>query len=299
MKHAVPIVAALLFSSPPAAAYDVVVLQSFENPIYANVIEGYEQTCGGKVKTYTLGKDKKIASADLDAIKKAKPAAILAVGQSALTEILLKKPPVPVIFTAVSEKPKDVAPAAGILMNVPMERQLETLVKIAPGVKTIGVVYNPSKTQYFIDDLTRAAKSRGIELKSATATTPQDAVKQLNALFPSVGAYLYAPDTSVHSATLEKAAVSLSIKHKIPVIGFKGSQCEQGVLFASEMDPLEMGKQAGEVTRMIVADKKNPSPAYAPIKKYKQFVNPKVADQLGLRIPADVANNAALCTEVE
>lgn len=299
VKNVVPILAALLVSSPPAAAYDVVVLQSFESQVYAKAIEGYEQTCGGTVTTYTLGKDKKLAPGDLDAIKRANPAAILALGPSALTEIVQKKPPVPVIFTAVSEKPKDVTTAAGILMTIPMEKQVDTMLKLAPAVRTIGVVYNPAKTQYFVDDLVRSAKARGVEVKTVAASSAQDAVKQLNGLFPTIGAYMFAPDTSVHSAVLEKAALSLSIKHKVPVIGFSPTQCANGALFASELDAVEMGKQAGEVTRQIVEEKRNPTPQYAPIKKYKLHVNPKVADQLGLRIPGDVASGAALCTEAE
>lgn len=277
----------------PAAAYDLVVIQSFDNPVYAKAIEGYTSTCGGTVTTFTLNKDKTIDDSDLLTIKNKKPAAILAIGPSALEQILAKKPPMPVVFTAVTEKPNNLSPAAGILMNVPMDRQIDTLVKIDPQVKTIGVVYNPAKTQYFVDDLEKAAKARNLTVIAKVATSQQDAVRELTALFPQVNAYIFAPDTSIHSDPLEKAAGALSLKLKVPVVGFKGSQLGNGFLFASEMDPLEMGKQAGDVTKDLVAGRKPPTP-YMPVKKYNLILNPKVADQFGLHIPVEIAAGAKI-----
>lgn len=281
-----------------AGAYDIVVVQSFDSPIYQKAIEGFQQTSGGTVTTYTLNKDKKIEQGDFDEIKNKRPAAILAVGPSALTEILAKKPPkgVPVVFAAVTDKPEDQNPDAGVLMNVPMDKQLEALTSIAPNVKTVGIIYNPAKTQYFVDDLIAAAKIRKITVVMRQVSSKQDAVKELSALLPTVDAYLFAPDTSIHGEILEKSAATLSLKHRIPIVGFKGSQCANGFLFASEMDPLEMGKQAGDVTKALLAGRK-PSPLYVPVKKFNLVVNSKVATQLGLSIPPEIAKGAKLCSE--
>jgi putative ABC transport system substrate-binding protein len=276
-----------------ASAYDVVVVQSIANPIYDKAIEGFQQTCGGDVITFTLNKEKHLDEDDLAEIKTKKPAAILAIGPSALTEILLKKPPMPVLFTAITEKPASATPAAGILMNVPMDKQLDTLLRIAPSVKSIGVIYNPAKTQYFVDDLLRAAKAKNVTVTAIVSTSAPDAVKQLGTLFPTVDAYILAPDTSIHSEPLEKSAGQLSVKLKKPVVGFKGTQLSNGFLFASELDPLEMGKQAGEVTHDILNGKKPASP-FSSVKKFKLILNTKVADALGLKIPPDVASGAKI-----
>lgn len=276
-----------------AQAYEVVVVQSFKNPVYDKTIEGFQDTCGAQVTTFTLNKEKALDEDDFAEIKTKRPGAILAIGQSALNEILSKHPPMPVLFTAVSERPANNTPAAGILMNVPMERQLDTLLKIAPAVKSIGVIYNPAKTQYFVDDLVRAAKAKGLAVNAIVSTSQQDAVKNLSALFPLVDAYVLAPDTSIHSEALEKAAGMLAAKLKKPVVGFKGAQLSNGFLFASEMDPLEMGKQAGEVTHEILTGKKPANP-FSSVKKFKLILNPKVADQLGLKIPPEVASGAKI-----
>jgi putative ABC transport system substrate-binding protein len=284
---------AAFFAEKSASAYEVVVVQSFKNPVYDKTIEGFEQTCGGTIVTFTLNKEKRLDDDDLAQIKSKHPSAILAIGQSALTEILTKNPPMPVLFTAVTEKPSGSNPAAGILMNVPMERQLDTLLKIDPSLKSIGVIYNPSKTQYFVDDLQKAAKARGVTVTAVVATSGPDAVKDLITLFPTVDAYVLAPDTSIHSEPLEKMAGQLSVKLKKPVVGFKGTQLASGFLFASEMDPLEMGKQAGDIAHDLVAGKK-PATPYMPVKKFKLILNPKVADALGLKIPADVSAGAKI-----
>ena len=276
-----------------ALAYDVIVVQSFKNEVYNKVVEGYQDTCGGTVTTFTLNKDKQLDEDDLAEIKAKRPAAILAIGASALTEILNRKPPMPVLFTAVTEKPTSTTPAAGVLMTIPMDRQLETLLKIAPGVKSVGVIYNPAKTQYFVDDLNHAAHAHGISVNAVVATSDRDAVKDLDTLFPTVDAYIFAPDLTVHSETLEKAAGIASAKLKKPVIGFKGAQLANGILFATEMDPLEMGKQAGEVTHDLLNGRK-PATPYVPVKKFKLILNPKVADQMGLKIPAQVASGATI-----
>ena len=290
----------LLSATAPAAranAYEIAVVQSLQNPVYDKTIEGFQTTCGGDVTTYTLDKDtKKLADDDLAEIKRRKPSAILAIGPSALLEITSKQPPIPVVFTAVTEKPANVMPAAGVLMNVPMERQLETLVKLAPGVKSIGIVYNRAKTDYFVDDLTRAAKTRGISVLAVQATSQQEAIKQLGAIFGAADAIFLSPDTSVHSPQLEELAGKLSLQKKKPVVGFRGTQLANGFLFASEMDPLEMGKQAGDVTKQILAGKK-PMPAYEPVRKYKLILNTKVAAALDLTVPPEVAAGAKIFGE--
>lgn len=280
-----------------AYAYEIAVVQSLQNPVYDKTIEGFQTTCGGDVTTYTLDKDtKKLADDDLAEIKRRKPSAILAIGPSALVEISSKQPPMPVVFTAVTEKPPNVSPAAGVLMNVPMDRQLETLVKIAPGVKSIGVVYNKAKTDYFVDDLTRAAKARGLSVQAVEAASQQEALRHLNTIFGSADAIFLSPDTVVHSPQLEELAGKLSLQKKKPVVGFRGTQLANGFLFASEMDPVEMGKQAGTVTKAILAGKKPPQP-YEPVRKYKLILNSKVAAALELTVPADVAAEAKIFGE--
>lgn len=276
-----------------ALAYDVVVVQSFQNEVYNKVIEGYQGTCGGQVTTFTLNKQKALDEDDLAEIKAKRPAAILAIGPSALSEILSRKPPMPVLFTAITEKPSNASPAGGVLMTIPMDRQLETLKKIAPQVKSIGVIYNPAKTQYFADDLIHAARQKGMTVNAVVATSAPDAVKDLSPLFQTVDAFVLAPDLTVYSETLEKAAGMLSLKLKKPVVGFKGSQLANGILFATEMDPLEMGKQAGDLTHELLVGKR-PSEPFAPVKKYRLILNPKIAEQLGLRIPPEVASGAKI-----
>ncbi len=291
------LLAAMLAAAPAhAAAYDVLVVQSFENPVYAKTIEGYGATVGGTLTVATLDKDKKLPADATERIHKKPPAAILTIGPSALSAVLAEKPSIPVLFTAVTGKAEDARPAAGVLMNVPMDRQVDTLLKIAPSVKTIGVVYNPEKTQYFVDDLGAAARARGLTLKAEPASSPPDAVKKLNGLLPTIDAYLFAPDTTIHSEQLEKAAGSLSIKQRIPIVGFKGAQLANGFLFASEMDPVEMGKQAGTATKDLLNGKR-PSPAYAPVRKFKLVLNAKVADRLGLTIPKEVSAAATFFGE--
>lgn len=290
---------ACVFAGHPAdgGAYEIAVVQSLENPVYDKTIEGFEATCGGQVTTYTLDKATKTLTAnDLADIKSRKPSAILAIGPSALLEIVSKKPPMPVVFTAITEKPANVSPAAGVLMNVPMERQLETLLKIAPGLKSVGVAYNKSKTAYFVADLERAAKAKNVLVQAVDVATPEEAVKAMSGLFNTTDAVFLSPDTSVHSTQLEQLAGKLSVQKKKPVIGFRGSQLANGFLFASEMDPIEMGKQAGDVTKQILAGKK-PAQPYEPVRKYKLILNTKVAAQLDLTVPADVSAGAKIFGE--
>lgn len=285
--------AAVLLAPSRVFAYDVIVVQSFKNEVYSKVVEGFQDTCGGQVTTFTLNKEHQLDEDDLADIKAKRPAAILAIGSSALTEILNRKPPMPVLFTAVTEKPASASPAAGVLMSIPMDRQLEILLKIAPGVKSIGVIYNPAKTQYFVDDLNHAARARGVTVNAVVASSDREAVKDLDTLFPTVDAYILAPDLTVHSETLEKAAGIASAKLKKPVVGFKGAQLGNGILFATEMDPGEMGRQAGELTHDLLNGKKPANP-YVPVKKFKLILNPKVADQMGLKIPPQVASGATI-----
>ena len=134
------------------------------------------------------------------------------------------------------------------------------------------------------------AKKYGLSIEKVGISTVNEVAQAIDALLAKVDV-LYTPtDNLVASAMPLISEKSLAAKKA--VIGAEKGQVESGALATEGIDYYELGKQTGQMALEVL---KGAKPNTLPIKtleKTELVINTKIAEKLGLTIPADLLDKA-------
>ncbi len=177
----------------------------------------------------------------------------------------------------------------------PVAEQLDLLLKIAPGVKTVGTVYSSSEvnSQMQVELLKQAAAAKGITVKEATVSTVNDIQQAARSLAGEVQAFYIPTDNVLASAV--PTLVSITEEAKLPVIGGEGGMVKAGCLATLGVDYFKLGFQAGEMAADILSGKSKPAEmAIQSQKEFKVIINTREAEKIGIKIPEELLKGAEL-----
>ena len=207
----------------------------------------------------------------------------------------------PVVFAAVTdpvaaglienpEKPE--ANITGTSDKQPPKPALELIQKLVPGVKTIGVIYNPGEANSVVqvDDIKAGAKELGltvVESPAAQSSMVPDAARNL---VGKADAILLPTDNSVISVL--EAIVTVGERAKLPVFTTDTDSVERGAVAALGFNYSEMGKVTGDmVAQILEGTPVSDIPVVVPGNQ-DLFLNLKAAKAMGVEVPADIVASA-------
>ena len=177
----------------------------------------------------------------------------------------------------------------------PVEAQLDLLLKLVPGAKTIGTIYCSSEvnSQLQVELLKKAAAAKGITVKEATVSTVNDIQQAAQSLVGDVQA-IYVPTDNVLASAMPTLNV-VTAEAKLPVICGEGGMVKAGGLATLGIDYYKLGVQTGEMAADILSGKAKPADmAIQAQKNFTVIVNKKEAQKIGLTIPEDVLKDAKI-----
>lgn len=235
------------------AAGDILVIQSLAIKPYNEALQGCKSVCNTKTQKF-ISSD--LSETDIfEKVQKINPRLILAIGMDALAKVKGIRD-VPIVYLMVLNPQslvKDSLNVTGVSMNIAPERQLSQLRKILPYVRNIGILYDPVKSAVFVGKALKAAGPMGIALVTKEVHSSREAVAAIDAMGQKVNLLWLLPDiTVVNPATIDLLLLS-TIENRIPVLSFSKKYVEKGALISLEVDPVEAGKQAGEMANRVLA----------------------------------------------
>lgn len=168
---------------------------------------------------------------------------------------------------------------------------LEILKEIAPGVRRVGVLFNPEsaprKGDYFLDPLKEFAPSFGVELSAVPVADPAE-IPACVARFADGGGILVIPDSFVvkHRAAIVAAAAQYRVPAIYPYYYFMTDGGLVSYGFSSDASSPEKSEFiAAEYIDLIL---RGANPAELPVRSprvYELLINLKTAKALGLTVP--------------
>ncbi|MAM13669.1 MAG: ABC transporter permease [Rhizobiaceae bacterium] len=207
----------------------------------------------------------------------------------------------PVVFAAVTDPV-----AAGLVENPehpeanitgtsdkqPPKPALELIQTLVPGVKTIGVIYNPGEANSVVqvDEIKAAAGELGLEVvdsPAAQSTMVPDAARNL---VGKADAILLPTDNSVISVL--EAIITVGERAKLPVFTTDTDSVERGAVAALGFNYAEMGKVTGDMVAEILAGKAPSEIAVVVPGNQDLFLNMKAAEAMGITVPDSVKDSA-------
>lgn len=215
---------------------------------------------------------------------------------------------IPVIFNAVSDPveanlAKSTTEAlegiSGVSDALPVEQQLELIRKILPDAKKIGIVYTTSEANSVstIEKYKELVGNYGFELVEKGISNAAELPQAMDILVSEVDCISNMTDNTVVNnlpVLLEKANAK-----NIPIFGSEEEQVGNGCIASAGIDYIELGKKAGAMAARVLNGEDISSMPYETITESKITVNPTVAAELGIEIPADVLQTAEVKESVE
>jgi putative ABC transport system substrate-binding protein len=237
----------------------------------------------------------KAGGADFEArLRREGVRAVLAVGMQArvaaegLRELPVLLAMVPRVERWVAERPNRL----GIEMALAPRRHLETIQRVFPRARRVGVLFDVAQTG---DYVRAAAAETGPDLTLVTReiARPADLSRVLEELRGKVDVIWLLPDPTVLQGANLNVLLLASFESRIPLYGFARKYVELGAIAAAHFDPAAMGAQAAGV--LAAAIKCLPGPAAARwqyASGAQLVVNQKVARKMGLDLDPTLLQEA-------
>ncbi|MBI5640969.1 MAG: hypothetical protein HZA17_11135 [Nitrospirae bacterium] len=277
------IAVALIFFPSFAGAYDVAVLKSAEIKPYNEALEGFRKACSCNITEFVLHGDN-----ILKEILDDNPDMVLAIGMDAFNHVKTIKDR-PVIYTMVPTHPASaVQNVSGVSISLSPDRYLDALLDVFPNARRIGVVFDPNRSEAFVNDAVHACRSRGLEIIAKKAMRPSDVPSLIDGMKDRIDVFWLLPDPMVVSPESLQYILLVSFQHKMPVFTFSKKYVDMGAIAALNIVPYDLGMQAGEIARKLFLDKGTKAQIRAFPRKTALTINSKIARKMGIEIRDEV-----------
>lgn len=297
----------LLVWGAPAMAFDVTVHLLVEHPSLNASVQGFKDVLAesGLEIAYTEhNAQNNLATAQqiVSQIIGEKPDLILTVGTLPSEQTVNKIKDIPILFTAVTdpvsaqlvdsmEKPG--GNMTGTTDMTPLKDQLALIQDIQPGVKTVGIIYNPGEdnSRVQVDIIKKAAVELGLEIVEAIAANNAGVYPAAQSLIDKVEAIFLPTDNTVISSF--ESVIKVATERKIPLYCAEADSVRKAGTAALSLSYYELGRQTGAMAVKIL--KGEAKPADLPVETQDQFdllVNQAYNAQIGLEVPAAVLERA-------
>lgn len=222
---------------------------------------------------------------------------ILAIATPAAQAVYNATKDIPTVFTAVTdpiaaEIAKDWRSSGtnltGVSDMVPVDKQLELLLKLKPDVKTIGVIYNTSEanSEVQVEALKKEAEKVNLKVKEIGITNVNEINQNLTSAIKDIDA-LYTPTDNTVASAYDLVG-QIAIKNNIPILGAEEAVVSKGGLCSIGIDYFKLGKETAYKAVEILEGKKPNEIEITTLSDMNITINTDVATKLNIEIPSDL-----------
>lgn len=295
-KHIFAFIAPLLFAAPTfaAPAGEVAVICDRDVAPYRALLEGLTEACDCKVRV--IPPQEAEAEGLERRLKSEGVRAVLAVGMQARAAVDGLRD-LPVVLTMVPDVDRWVAAQAnrfGIGMSLSPREHLETLRRVFPGARRIGLVFDPAKTGDYVRAAQAAAAAMNLALVTREIARPGDLSLRLEELRGRIDVLWFLPDPTVLQGENLNLLLLASFESRLPLYGFAKKYVELGAVAAAQFDSTALGDQiAGMLRRASAAPAGVTPPRWEYPRGARLVLNQMVARKMGIVFDPEVLESAA------
>lgn len=289
----------------------VAITSIVEHPALDSVRKGVEDEL--KNNGYIDGKNLKLEfksaqgnSANAAQIAKqfvaAKPDVIVGIATPSSQALAATTKTIPIVFTAVTDPVAAKLVSSwnasktnitGVSDELPLDAQIDTMLKIKPDAKTIGYVYSPGEinSTIVLKALQPALKKRGINIIAVPAQKTSDIPTAARSLKGKVDLIYTTTDNNVVSAY--ESLVKVANESNIPLVASDPDSIYRGAIAALGMSYYDLGRQTGRIViRILNGEKPGDIPSQRG-EKTEFVINTKSAERQGVVLSDLVLKSAA------
>lgn len=230
----------------------------------------------------------------LSDLKKTGARLVVTLGSAATQAAVRDVSHLPLLATMIvnADDIKTSSNATAVLLDFPLETQLQWLRRIIPGAGTVGVLFNPKENQAKVNSALRVAKDSGFTLMTQAVETPRALPDALENLSRNVDALWGISDSVVMTPQTAEPILLSTLRNKIPLAGLSSSWVKAGALYALDRDYVDIGIQCGELAGKVLGGvgAGSISPIYP--RKVTYAVNLKTAGVMNLELSSELIRGA-------
>jgi putative tryptophan/tyrosine transport system substrate-binding protein len=271
----------------PADAFNVIVVKSAELRPYQEALRGFRDACNCDVQELKLENGDEGGT-----VLRKSPDAVVAIGTTVFKKIRAIEN-LPVIYAMVmpSEADLSVRPnISGVSMDISPETYIASMRELFPNAKKIGLLYDPQHTAAFVAEAAKAVRAAGLELVDKQVRDPREIPGLLDGMRATIDVLWMVPDATVTAAEAVDYLLYFSFQNNVPIFSFSKKYVDMGAVAALDVDPYDMGTQAGEIVNRLKAGKTGAIRAWA--RASHLTINSKVAAKMGLKIKDGIMKKA-------
>jgi len=226
---------------------------------------------------------------------------ILAIATPASQAVAKETSTIPIVFSTVTDPVK-----AGLVKSVessgnnvtgvsdliPVKTQIELLLKIAPQVKRLGIIYNAGEdnARVLVEMTRAAAKELRLSLVEKTVTNSGEVFAATQTMVGGVDGIYTIQDNTVISAL--ESVIKVANNNRLPVLVPGIPSVERGGLATVGTSFYNLGRIAGDQAVRIIKGAKPSDIPVAFAKDFEIYLNQKAADEIGVKFPDDLRRKA-------
>ncbi len=283
-----------------AAAGDriAVVMSSREQPYEAALagFQSYLRKSGiqAEYEIYDLGGRQNAAVIAVANLKKTRPRVIAVLGSLAAAAVLRDIKDIPVVAFLVlrADSIAGSANATGIVLEFPPDVHFTWQQRIIPGVRTVGVIYDPRQNQARVDAAIRFAEQLQLKVEARPVQAPHDVPAALDYLSKRADVIWGVPDSIALAPQIAKHMLLFSFRNSIPFIGPSSQWVKAGALYSLDGDYADIGRQAGGMAEKILNGTPPASLPQETPRTVRYSVNLSTARQMKIVLAADLVQGA-------
>jgi ABC-type uncharacterized transport system substrate-binding protein len=210
------------------------------------------------------------------------PDQLVAVGLLAARTARMR-PGLPLVFCRVFDYQSNSlisSNSIGVKLLPPFDLQMEAWKALNPDLQNIGVIMGPHQED-LAREITTSAARHGIEVKTVTVGSDQEALFKFKRLVPAVEGMMILPDNRILSVTVLEELMAYGIRHRKQIVVFNDRLLKFGAL-------MSITSNDGDVADQIIELMLNPRPSatahmrLVPLTSMQVAFNAGVASELGL-----------------
>jgi putative tryptophan/tyrosine transport system substrate-binding protein len=290
--------------SGPAQAEEsksrVTILVSHDAAPYRDALKGFQhalQQIGidAALDVVALEGDASKVAPVLKQAKRDGTSLVFTMGLVATQAALAADPDIPLLAGLIlsADPLKKGSNATGLVLEMPMESQLQQFQRLLPANTTVGVLYNPAENRQKVDEAGRAARGKGLRLVPYQVDSPQSLPFVLDSLAKQADVLWGIADSVVVSPETAKTLLVFSFRNHIPFIGLSSAWVKAGALFALDWDYEDVGLQCGELAARVLKGARAGSIAPVAPRRVTYSLNLRTAREMRVVFSESVLNGAA------
>jgi putative tryptophan/tyrosine transport system substrate-binding protein len=277
----------------------VVVLQGAASAASRELLDGFRRRLDqlGKRATFvTVDTDAEATAAAAVRHAAATPANLVVALGSRATALAAadfrSTPTIGALLARESSVPRG-SSAAAVVLEFPIDVELEWMKRMLPSARRIGVLYSTDDNAKLVARARDVARGMGLEIVARRIASPAELPAALASLASSADAIWGIPDDVVLTAETARAVLLASIRGHVPFVGLSAQWVRAGAVYALDRDYADLGAQTADLAARILDGAATRSVDAVRPRRVLYSVNTRSAELMRLPVPSSLLRGAS------